>query len=319
MKIYKESRYRSHDNFNNSSYHLLKLFENYNTILVQIENTEFSVAERFLLQKNAFLHEVLINITKYTDLIRILGITENADLRYILTETRDKLTQDIQSGHTISLMISSLESKFSTNSHSKASRRFAILDDFTRSALVDRFNELFTRLLLLLTQDIRYVEFIQNAIVYKIAADYVSQKGLESVGESRLLELDRLNIIEQLQGINFVEIFSGKYSNRTSSLYFKKYIRKERIETSREYVVLIIRVLLTHLTADQLQVLLQNLINDNFVIKEIVEQELSTQIKKRTTINKILYYVFTGQKKELTILNYIKKSMQHLHNVNSRD
>ena len=312
-KIHIESRYRNHDRLNNSSYDLLKLFENYNTILGQIENTEFSIAERFLLQRNKFLHEVLINITKYTDLFRMLNITENVDLRYILTEIRKKLTQDVQNGQTIALMISSIESKFSTNVPTKLAKRFVVLDHFATSELVKRFSKLFSNIVLLLKQDLQYAEFIQNAIIHKIAAEYVIQKGLEAELNLRALERDRLYIIKQLQDINFIELFSNKYSNKISNLHFKKYISEDRIKTSEEYIALIIQTLLTHLTVEQLSVLSKDVTDGNCTaIQKIVIPELNTQIKKRTTISKMLYYIFTRQKKELTMLNHIKHSLQQL-------
>ena len=44
-------------------------------------------------------------------------------------------------------------------------------------------------------------------------------------------------------------------------------------------------------------------------IQAIIQQELVVQVKKRTTISKIIYYVFTRRKNELTILNNIKRTL----------
>ncbi len=316
IKIHEESKFRKNSNkLNNSGYELLELFENYNTMIHQIENSEFTIVERFLLQRNTFMHEVLINITKHINAIRILNITVDPDLNYILSYIRKGLTQNIQSGHTISLMISSIESKFSSKLEAKIIKRYISLDSFTKNALKTRYQLLFSNISSLLKKDLNYVEFIQQIITCKIAADYKINSYVTSVKMLRIIEQERVIVINQLREINFVEIFSDKYLNKTFSLNFKKYVRRTNITTPSGYVTVIIRILLTTFSVEQLQLLSQFLKNGNLTtIQEIVQQELVMQVKKRTTIGKIIYYIFTRRKNELIILNNIKKSLNEYTN-----
>ncbi|WP_250311559.1 hypothetical protein [Rickettsia endosymbiont of Oedothorax gibbosus] len=316
IKIHEESKFRKNFNkLNNLGYELLELFENYNTMIHQIENSEFNIVERFLLQRNTFMHEILINIIKHINAIRILNITVDPDLNYILSYIRKGLTQNIQSGHTISLMISSIESKFSSKLEAKIIKRYISLDSFTKNALKTRYQLLFSNISSLLKKDLNYVEFIQQIITCKIAADYKINNYVTSVKMLRIIEQERVIVINQLREINFVEIFSDKYSNKTFSLNFKKYVRRTNITTPSGYVTVIIRILLTTFSVEQLQLLSRFLKNGNLTtIQEIVQQELVMQVKKRTTIGKIIYYIFTRRKNELTILNNIKKSLNEYTN-----
>ncbi|WP_341756260.1 MULTISPECIES: hypothetical protein [unclassified Candidatus Tisiphia] len=310
IRIYEESGFRKSSNkFNNSGYELLELFENYNIMIHQIENTEFAIVERFLLQRNSFMHEVLINIIKHINAIRMFNITVDPNLNYILAYIRKRLTQNIQSGHTISLMISSIESKFSSKLETKIIKRYISLDSFTKNALKTRYQLLFSNISSLLKKDMHYAEFIQQVIAYKISADYKVNSNVTST-KMRIIEQEREIVIKQLREINFVEIFSDKYLNKTFSLNFKKYVRRTNITTPAGYITVIIRILLTTFSAEQLQLLSQFLMNGNLTtIQAIVHQELVMQVKKRTTISKIIYYVFARKKNELNILNSIKRTL----------
>ncbi|WP_375331604.1 hypothetical protein [Candidatus Tisiphia endosymbiont of Temnostethus pusillus] len=318
LRIHDESKFRkSFSKLNNSGYELSVLFENYNAIIHQIENAEFAIIERFLLRQNVFMHEILINITKHIDAIRMLNITEDSDLNYILAQIRKRLTQNIQSGHTISLMISSIESKFSAKLEVKIIKRYASLDSFTKNALKTRYQLLFKNITSLLKKELNYAEFVQQVITCKIAADYKINSNVTSVKTLRLIEQERLEVKKQLCEINFVEIFSDKYLNKTSSLSFKKHVRKTNITTPAGYVMVIIRILLTNFSVEQLQLLSQFLINGNLItIRTIVQQELVMQVKKRTTISKVIYCVFTRKKNELTMLNNIKRILNEYTNLN---
>ncbi|MFU7501568.1 MAG: hypothetical protein ACJBCI_08040 [Candidatus Tisiphia sp.] len=318
LRIHDESKFRkSFSKLNNSGYELSVLFENYNAIIHQIENAEFAIIERFLLRQNVFMHEILINITKHIDAIRMLNITEDSDLNYILAQIRKRLTQNIQSGHTISLMISSIESKFSAKLEIKIIKRYASLDSFTKNALKTRYQLLFKNITSLLKKELNYAEFVQQVITCRIAADYKINSNVTSVRTLRLIEQERLEVKKQLCEINFVETFSDKYLNKTSSLSFKKHVRRTSITTPAGYVTVIIRILLTNFSVEQLQLLSQFLMNGNLTtIRTIVQQELVVQVKKRTTISKVIYYVFTRKKNELTMLNNIKRILNEYTNLN---
>lgn len=318
LRIHDESKFRkSFSKLNNSGYELSVLFENYNAIIHQIENAEFAIIERFLLRQNVFMHEILINITKHIDAIRMINITEDSDLNYILAQIRKRLTQNIQSGHTISLMISSIESKFSAKLEVKIIKRYASLDSFTKNALKTRYQLLFKNITSLLKKELNYAEFVQQVITCRIAADYKINSNVTSVRTLRLIEQERLEVKKQLCEINFVETFSDKYLNKTSSLSFKKHVRRTSITTPAGYVTVIIRILLTNFSVEQLQLLSQFLMNGNLTtIRTIVQQELVVQVKKRTTISKVIYYVFTRKKNELTMLNNIKRILNEYTNLN---
>ncbi|WP_425361151.1 hypothetical protein [Candidatus Tisiphia endosymbiont of Stenodema calcarata] len=318
LRIHDESKFRkSFSKLNNSGYELSVLFGNYNAIIHQIENAEFAIIERFLLRQNVFMHEILINITKHIDAIRMLNITEDSDLNYILAQIRKRLTQNIQSGHTISLMISSIESKFSAKLEVKIIKRYTSLDSFTKNALKTRYQLLFKNITSLLKKELNYAEFVQQVITCRIAADYKINSNVTSVRTLRLIEQERLEVKKQLCEINFVETFSDKYLNKTSSLSFKKHVRRTSITTPAGYVTVIIRILLTNFSVEQLQLLSQFLMNGNLTtIRTIVQQELVVQVKKRTTISKVIYYVFTRKKNELTMLNNIKRILNEYTNLN---
>ncbi|WP_375327378.1 hypothetical protein [Candidatus Tisiphia endosymbiont of Nemotelus uliginosus] len=312
VKIYEEAKFRAHDNkININGYELFKLFESYNTILHQIENAEFAIVEKFLLKRSAFLHEVLINITKHIDSIIITSVTNSPELSYILSHIRKALTQNIQNGHTISLMISSLESKLTASIHNKVIRRYGALDSFTKNLLKNRYQLLFNNIIALNEININSSAFIQRTIIQKIASDYRDYKiNVNSDSTLRVIHNEREEILKQLSEINFIELFQDRYLNKMSSLNFKKYARKENTQTPGAYVKLIIQILLNNFTVAQLQALMQFLLDGHFVtIHSIVKQELLLQVKKRMTLGKILYYIFTRRKDEITMLNNIKKSL----------
>ncbi len=314
VKIYEEAKLRGNDSkININGYELFKLFESYNTILHQIENAEFAIVEKFLLKKNSFLHEVLINITKHIDSIMIISLTESRDLSYILSHIRKELTQNIQNGHTISLMISSLESTLASTINSKMIRRYGTFDIFTKNALKNRYKLLFKNIISLLKMNSNDTKFIQYIIIYKIASDYKDYKihvNEASPSTRRTIEQEREEIIKQLSEINFIELFHDRYSNKITSLNFKKYARKAKTKSPTAYITLIIKVLLNNFTVEQLQALMKCLQDGNLVTtRSIVKQELLLQVKKRMTLGKILYYIFTRKKDEITILNHIKRAL----------
>ncbi|XVN43452.1 MAG: hypothetical protein RCG15_04085 [Candidatus Rickettsia vulgarisii] len=311
LKIYEESRFRvSSSKFYNSGYDLLKLFESYNTILHQIENTEFAIVEKFLLKKNSFQHEILINITKHIDFITIANVTNDVNLNYILNYVRKELTQNIQNGHTISLMISSIESKLARHTNDKIINRYNSLDNFTKNRLKERYELLFKNIVSLLTTDSIYKILVQNTVIYKIASDYKQNVNTDSSQELRIIDKERSEIIKQLNEINFIEIFDDKRLNKISSLSFKKYARKMRAETPLAYIRLIVKLLSNNFTVEQLCILLELLINNKLEnIKAIVKHELVLQLKKRMSFTKILYYILTRKSDELAKLNYIKRSL----------
>ncbi len=310
-KIYYESKFRdNHNKFNHSVYDLIKLFENYNVILHQIENTEFMIVEKFLINKNILMHTILINISKHIDFIRILNIAGDSDLSYLLNKIRKVLTVNFQTGHTISLMISAIESKLSSNIEAKIINRYFSLDNFTKNSLKIKYQSLFKNIISLLNKDSNYEEFIQQTITHKIVAAYKVNKDKISTEKLRLIEKERLEIARQLDEIKFTKLFSNNYLVKISHLNFKKYIQNATITTSYDFVSVIINGLLSNLVVEQLNSLLEFLKNDNLTeIKEIVKQELITQVKKRTTINKVIYYMVTGRKNELKTLSLIKKSL----------
>lgn len=311
-KIYEEAKFRAHDNkININGYELFKLFESYNTILHQIENAEFAIVEKFLLKRSAFFHEVLINITKHIDSIIITSVTDSPELSYILSHIRKELTQNIQNGHTISLMISSLESKLTASIHNKAIRRYGALDSFTKNLLKNRYQLLFNNIIALNEITINSFGFIQRTIIQKIASDYRDYKiNVSSDSTLRIIHNEREEILKQLSELNFIELFQDRYLNKMSSLNFKKYARKENTQTPAAYVKLIIQILLNNFTVVQLQAVMQCLLDGHFVtIHSIVKQELLLQVKKRMTLGKILYYIFTRRKDEITMLNNIKRSL----------
>jgi hypothetical protein len=311
IKIHDESKFRNNYNkLKNSGYDLLKLFENYTIIIYQIENSEFVIVEKFLLNKKGFMHEILINITRHIDFIRMLNIREHHDLNYILDHIRIELTKNFQSGHTIALMISSIESKFSSDLEDNIINRYFSLDNFTKNALRTRYQSLFRNIISLLEKDQNYTKFVQQAIISKIASDYKINIKIASAKMLRSIEAERLEVIKKLSEINFVEIFRGQYLNKTTSLNFRKYMRTITITTPLGFVIIIIKLLLTNFTTEQFKVLLPWVINGNkTTMQRSVRHELVTQVKKRTTISKMIYYLLTGRKKELDNLNFIKKSL----------
>ncbi len=301
-EIHEESKFRLNCNkINDGGYELVKLFESYNTILHQIENAEFAIVEKFLLKKHSLSHEVLINITKHIDAIRILSITENPALLYIFQKIRQELTHNIQNGHTIALMISSVESKLSSNINPKIIKRYGTFDKFTTNSLKNRYQLLFENVISLLQMTQNYREFIQYTITYKIASDYNDYKvhiNRDSSATLRVIHQERIEIMKQLGEINFIELFSDRYLNKISSLNLKKYTRKEKPKSPLLYIKLVVQLLLDYLTVEQLQLLVRFLIDGNLVtIHMIVKEELLLQVKNRMTFGKILYYIFTRRKK----------------------
>lgn len=322
ITIYNESIFRnSCHKFNHSSYELLKLFEDYNVIIQKINNSEFAIVEKFMLRKKSFLHEILIHITKHIDLIIILNMTEDSNLNYILTQIRTELTKNIHSGSTLSIMISAIESKFPANFNHQIVKRYTSLDNFAKHSLKIRYQLLFNNIASLLKNEPNLFEFVQQIIIHKIAIDYRINCRVESVEILRRIEQQRLEVIDQLSEINFMQIFNEHSLNKISSFNFRKRGKTMNETTPSAYVKAIIRTICSIATAEQLLILLQLLVNSNFSkIQNIVEQELSVQMTKRTTIARILYYIFTGKKNELTLLKKIKQSFdEYLQTHNAKN
>src|SRR5262249_32764108 len=84
-KIHHEAQFRySYNRLSDSGYELLKRFQSYDAISHQIENSEFSIVETFLLRRANFEHEALMLIAKHAENLKAVGAAKLSNLSSII-------------------------------------------------------------------------------------------------------------------------------------------------------------------------------------------------------------------------------------------
>jgi hypothetical protein len=312
-KLHHEAQFRySHNRAQDSGYELLKRFQNYDAMLQRIEDASFFIAESFLVRNNIFIPEMITLISKHIDNIKVLGYAKNSDI----TDTLNKLKYEASiynrnhEHNEALLMFSAIESKLDTNLDSHVLKRYSDFSNFIISSLRAKYVALFQRIKNLIHKEIGYTEFLEQTIARKFAKDYYISSLSNSVDKLKLMIKERYEIYEQLSEIDFVEIFSPEHLNKISSLNFRRQLAKIEIKSQSDYIHAITRILVANLTASQLEAVYRPLIKSNLTkMQTIIKQELSRQIKQRTSITKIILSIFKGGAQEInklkTIENYI--------------
>jgi hypothetical protein len=312
-KLHQEAQFRySFNRAEDSGYELLKRFQNYDAMLQQIESASFLVAESFLLRNNIFIPEMITLISKHIDNIKVLGYTKNFYINDALTKLKyQALTcSNNQARSELLLMFAAIESKLNTNLDAHILKRYSDFSNFITSSLRAKYVVLFQNIKNLIYKEVGYSEFLGQTITRKIAKDYYISTLANSVDKLKLMAKERLKIFEQLSEIDFVEIFSPQHFNKISSLSFRSQIIKADIKSPGDFIETIIRIFVANLTASQLEAIYRPLIKPNLTkTQTIIKQELSRQIKQRTSLAKIILSIFNGKVKDIkklkTIGNYL--------------
>ena len=316
QKIYIEAQYRYKDRrMTDSEVELLKRFQNLDNITNQIENAEYALGESFLIKNSSFAQETLIFIAKHTDNIKAVGAIKAPLLNDILTKIKSEfsLEQPSDTGSaSVIIMLSLIKSKFLSDTESHIRRRYSDLDKFAINSLKNKYVSLFDKIKILLFQSEGFKEILQNIIVRKLSQEHYITNVTSSVNKMKLLFQEREEVYKQLSVIDFVEVFNPNNTTSTDSkLILRKLITVEDAKTMSDYVHSIIKILASHCNPSQLEVLCKSALQGNLTQSKIIlKQEITNQIKQRTTFMKRVFYLLTGQKADLIKLKAIENAFK---------
>ncbi|RYE06357.1 MAG: hypothetical protein EOP33_04010 [Rickettsiaceae bacterium] len=317
-KIHAEAKFRyEHSRLSDTEYELLKRFQNLDSIVHQIESTEFSLTESYLLRKETFLHELVLAIAKHLDNIRAVKAQDHSNIGAVISVVEQQLKKQNISEHiitaTMSLINSNLKIKFDT----QAFRRYAELDKFAAFCIITKYHTLFANIFALLNGQEDSRGFLQHSICRKFAQDFHSINPASSSLKLRTIISERNNIMQQLVKINFVDIFNIKYINNISSLNFTKQLKSNNSISADNYIQHIIAYLLLNASSSQLGILYNLIVDSKEPIHNIIKTELIKKISERTTLTKLIHSIVTGKKHEYDELKVIQLSLQHSDSTNT--
>lgn len=315
LKLHEEAQLRYGSNrLSDSGYELLKRFQSYDTIVHQIDLSEFTLAEAFLLRRPKLLHEIMLVIGKHTDNIKALGMVNSNDITNILQKIKIYLEHNIHkniNNNTDFSLLLSVKGKLFEKLEPHISKRYAEFDKFTMVALKIRYVKLLNRIKSFLKCDEEQTNdtfFIQDIVINKLAQDYCTMHHHNSLQKLRAADKERQVLLEQLNEINFVKIFDQENLNYITSLNFRKQFAGHEPKTSLNYVSSIIYSVVSLCSASQLEKLYKSLQKKPLSeVQLIIKQEIINQITKRTTISKLIYSLMSGSKKEFDKLKSLKK------------
>lgn len=310
QQIHLEAQFRyNHNRLSDSGYELLKRFQSYDTIIHQIENSEFTIAEAFLLKRNNFIHETIRAIAKHIDNIKAIGTEALEKLHNILYKINAELPKAKHHYNIDIAILPSIQAKLAESLGSQILKRYSDLDKFTTAALDYKYTTLFDNINQLLENNVDTI-FLKNVLIRKLAQDYYLNIRPNSVHKLRSMIKERELIAKQLEEIEFLEILNPENGNSTAGLNFRKLVPNNKNKTATEYVSSIIQALVAGCTAAQLETLYKSLLTEELSqTKATLKQEIIYQVQQRTTIPKLIYAVFVGRKQEFDKLRAIKNNL----------
>ena len=314
--IHYEAQFRySYNRLSDSGYELLKRFQSYDTILHQIENSEFALVETFLLRNENFNHEILMAIAKHSDNIKAVGGARNSSLSRIINHVSAGLEQhgrihDSRS-HT---NIASIRAKLASSLEPQILKRYIELDKFTVNRLKNKYINLYENIKILGEGKTDNKSFLNQIIIRRLAQDYYVANMSNSMSRLRAMSLERTQIIKDLSNINFASLFGSEKTNNFTTLNFRKQIINSNIKNSEEYIDNIIGIIVKNCSASQLEELYKPIINKKLSqIEQKIKYQIKAEIKARTSLSKIIYSLFAGKKNEYRKLWQLKQNYQQLN------
>jgi hypothetical protein len=233
QKIYTESQLRyNYNNIRNSSYELIKRFEDFDAAIYQIETSEFFIVEAFLVSPHtSYINEVYNFCIKHTDTIKVIFHNDLTYIQNIITRLR-KYVQNTNNQEMLS-KLNALNAKITNKTFHETKNRYSSLDNFAKHILHIRYSKLFEDIDTLWPQEnneaqnnqqmLQY-KFLQRVVTDKIAKDYPISISYNSLDKMRNAIKDRQIIADSLQQINFSKLLHNNHKNNITHLHFKKQI-----------------------------------------------------------------------------------------------
>lgn len=311
-KIHYEAQFRyTHSRLSDSEYELLKRFQSYDAISYQVENSEFTIVESFLLRNHNFLQEVVVLIAKHLDNIKAVQAFNLSTLTSVIDKLKLEFLRDNNRDNFSFKTLSSIDSKLQVNLDIHVLNRYSELDQFEIESLKNKYFNLFNNINYLLDGDNKGKIFLQQVVVHKIAQDYYVNNYYTSINKLRSMVIEREEINKELSEIDFVDLFSNDHLNSITSLNFRKKIVNNAVNTPAEYVMVIIKILISETTSSQLISLYKSTLKKKLTTVQIMlRQVINNEIKQRTRLSKMIYSIITGKKSEIDSLRTIKRDLQ---------
>lgn len=310
-QIYREAQFRyGYSRLDQSGYDLLKKFQNLDSIIHHIENSECHLMETLLLKEKIFLKELILNIAKHLDGARALGMIRKDSRIYNLVSKLEQraLDQNLKE-HIIASTFAYMKSKLVGHVEKYSSRKYSELDSFATDTLKKKYDKFFEDIDNLLEgNDVSQVFLIQT-FNKKLAQNYYITNLSNSMDKLRKVANDRSNIAKQLAEIHFVSMFESNSINNIKSLDFTKQGKIKRNLSAQEYVGFIIDYMVAKASASQLDALYRPLQGSLTPIQIKLKNQIVQEIKQRTTLAKMLYATLTGKRREFNRLKIIKKNI----------
>ncbi len=323
----------TYNRLSDAGYELLTRFQSYDAITNQINNAEFAIAEAFLLRRSNFIHEIIIAISKQVDNIRAVGAANMQAINNALHKIKAELAHSNLEGNVEhkdfdTSLLPTIKKKLSEPLEAHVQKRYIDIDKFIIAALTERYTLFFKHINqlidLYLDDKASDISFLKDIIIRKLAQEYHPIHLPNSMPNLRIIAEDRKKIAQQLEEIDFLDIFMEQNNSNFTSLNFRKHMvskhqKHHSYMNAAEYIRQIIQALLTHCNAAQLEKLYKPLLHQTALsaVKLMLKQEIIKQIKQRTTISKLIYAIFVGTKHEFDKLKSMKGNFQHIEKLDN--
>ena len=238
-RIHNEAQFRySYNRLSDSGYDLLNRFQSFDALTHQIDNLEFSVMESFLINNTNFINDTLLFLTKHADNIRGLALSKDQNLGAIFKRIDAKIHHLSGSQQeACKSAFTSLRGKLGNSLEPNIQKRYMDLDNFAKTTLQNRYNDLFEKLDLIVEEKEGYIDYIQELFVKKLTKDFYLPNLSNSIDKLRKMADDRSAASELLSQLHLADIFLREGAlNKISSLDFKYVSHDYDIKSAEDYV-----------------------------------------------------------------------------------
>jgi len=270
--------------------------------------------ESFLINNTNFINDTLLFLTKHADNIRGLTLSKDQNLGAIFKRIEAKIHHLAGSQQeACKSALTSLRGKLGNSLEPNIQKRYMELDNFAKTTLQNRYNDLFEKLDLIVEEKEGYIDYIQESFVKKLTRDFYLPNLSNSIDKLRKMADDRATSSELLSQLHLADIFLREGAlNKISSLDFKYVSHDYDIKSAEDYVNKIISEIVSKCSAFQLEILYKPLLNNEMhtELQVHLKEEIAHQIHQRTSVGKMVFSIMRGKKKEYDKLGHIKKTLK---------
>jgi len=315
-KVSKEAKLRySCARLSETAYHLLSKFQHFDSMNSHIEDTTFSLIEKFIFSPQKILQDIIKFLNKNMDNIRVSGANKNV----VVTLNKIKIggIPLYKNNDPLNIEFNSLTAKLQDAViDQNILKRYEDMDKFQLCYVKVQYEELFDNFQSLFNKEVRSNKFIQTVIINRLTHGYYMSNMQNSVEKLRLIEKEKDEVRNMLSKVAFFEVLYNVVSHKFTDLSFTKHSKTTEHRTPNNYVDHLMRNFIANCNADQMRMLYETLPDKTTgSFERLIINLLYKEVTSRTSIKGLLYLIFTGKKYEYDKLITIKKSINILQNI----